>query len=310
MKDKENSSPPPLVVTDCLTDIKSLEPAHQKVLNASGIYSYSQLARLTPRDILETFRQQGTLVSREIISYWIHKARQKAASPKALPSPPPKNDNKGTAEQAVAWEEITSFYISFQARAPQSREGHSTRRQFKTYIDHIDSNHNQSWSGLQLDGPCRWIKQRLKDSLHSQTKGEPPSSADLPLQKALDGCKVILSDPTGGIAVCEGKNHFSGTLEKNSPVRMQLQLQPHPPAITPPPLPDLNLSLYYRQKKKKQWQPIKGSTPLSFSSDQGAATVSLDHGFNPGLNNLLLIFSNRDSGESIHCREIKNLRVL
>lgn len=128
---------------DDLTVINGIGPARQEwLINKFGIRSFSDLAAISPDKILAGLKEDGLFASRGEVEKWVAKA---AAFAEAEPRCPPGD-----------WAPFASFVVEFQARP-----GKDGAEEYCTTVQHMESEIEQKWQGIETGELCRWMQERV-----------------------------------------------------------------------------------------------------------------------------------------------------
>lgn len=150
---------------DDLTVINGVGPARQEwLISKFGIRTFHDLAAISPDEILAQLKVDGLFTSRGEVEKWVAKA---AAFAEAEPRCPPGE-----------WAPFASFVVEFQARP-----GKDGAEEYCTAVQHMESEIEQKWQGIETGELCRWMRERAEPRLAAESKPPeqlPASPAHLP----------------------------------------------------------------------------------------------------------------------------------
>lgn len=137
-------------MTDDLKALRGIGPNIENRLHTGGIFTFAQLARLSPQELASTV--PGLSESDHRLADWISEAKQRTA---------------GTPERAAsaATAEALRSGVTFRVELPLGEDG-AVRR---THVTHLESGDERSWPGFDPDDLVRFI---------AQTAASPPSDVE------------------------------------------------------------------------------------------------------------------------------------
>ena len=127
-----------------LTVIKGIGTARQEWLrNRLGIRTYQNLIDLPQAEIISKLKSDGQIVSRAEVEMWVAQARSLAVAEAPV--------NPGE------WEPFASFVVEFQVRQEKN-----SSKEYCTVAQHMESDVEQKWLGIELELLCRWMRERVE----------------------------------------------------------------------------------------------------------------------------------------------------
>lgn len=186
-------------VRDDLTRIKGIGLTRQEWLrNAFKVFTFADLAALTPEQIERQLKAERQIASRGEIAAWINKAQElaggspSAGAATAVSSVASKQGNEQAEECTVVaatadWQASARFVVEFQTTVD---EAIGAREQiYRTVASHLDlaTDHllgSKSWSGLQSEPLCTWMLEQVEQQPQPTPAGERLPTLKLPLPTA------------------------------------------------------------------------------------------------------------------------------
>jgi hypothetical protein len=143
---------------DDLTVIKGIGPVWQKRLQESlGIYTFQDMAALSSDEIVSGLKPAPTKSDCEA---WIRQAKELAATAESSEF---ENVESGNQTNPLAelsnWKPVASFVVEFLNR---TMEIDTEQRQTK--VQHIETDTNASWPGIENVALCRWMLEQMGET--------------------------------------------------------------------------------------------------------------------------------------------------
>lgn len=182
---------------DDLKKIKGVGQSIEKALNDLGISRFSDLAKLTPEELVRLLKPKVAFVSIHRIESndWIGQAQELAREEIGRVSFQPDtnesilseveiSDDVGKEPPApshpVAWQELADFFVSFGLNiSPEGEE------QIQTKIHHSQADKSAQWDGFAIDQLVEWMvdQANLTPSIRTESPDKYISTSELSLAK-------------------------------------------------------------------------------------------------------------------------------
>ena len=136
---------------DDLTRIKGIgEITQQWLRDTFGVYTFRDLANVSPVKIENRLKSEGKITARAKIEEWLEQARMMAEE-SGEPTLP---DAQPAAEQP-AWKAVSTFVVIFEERVA------AEQRQFQTKAHHLEAVSNETWAGIDPSELVNWMVAQL-----------------------------------------------------------------------------------------------------------------------------------------------------
>lgn len=136
---------------DDLTRIKGIgEITQQWLRDTFGVYTFRDLAGVSPVKIENRLKAEGKITARAKIEEWLAQAQMLAeeSGEFTLPEAP-------SAAEQPAWKAVSTFVVIFEERLTDGQ------RQFQTKAHHMEADTNEAWAGIDPPGLVNWIVAQL-----------------------------------------------------------------------------------------------------------------------------------------------------
>lgn len=151
---------------DDLTILKGIGPARQQWLRDSfAVQTFADLAALMPDDVEQRLKVDGQIARREAIEEWLAQAQALATGVSA-------RETDETAEPNPEWRPFASFVVEIQAWEADAQES-----VLRTAVQHIETDNNAAWHGIEREKLCEWIISQVDREVERFTKQQTAVSA-------------------------------------------------------------------------------------------------------------------------------------
>jgi len=142
---------------DDLTVIKGIGPIWQKRLQESlGVYTFQDLAALSSDEIISGLKPAP---SKSECEAWISQAQELIVAAKLSTETEEGSQQTNSPVGSAEWKPIASFVVEFLSRII---EGDTEQRHTK--VQHIETDTNASWPGIENVALCRWMLEQMGET--------------------------------------------------------------------------------------------------------------------------------------------------
>jgi hypothetical protein len=205
---------------DDLTIIKGIGPTRQKWLRqAFDVYTYADLAALSPDAIEAQLKAVGRIAPRREIEAWIAQAQTLALSADPTLSP----EIAAVTDSGIDvnnWKAFASYVVEFQRRTGEAVE--LPAQQYRTAVQHMQADIGRTWPGLKARELCAWMLQQVgkngKQERAEELPAAPKPVVETPLQVVINHISVIqLPDVVARLITHENTEPLQGVLKSGEP---------------------------------------------------------------------------------------------
>lgn len=159
---------------DDLALIKGIGPVRRQWLRTSlKVRTVGELAALSAERIDARLKADGQNISHSEIERWLAQAHKIRATTPASQRKVTAKANTGARRafraEEIEWKPFASFVVEFQARPAEGG-----REDFRTSAHHMEADQGETWSGIELERPCKWMVQQLGARAAQKTAEAPP----------------------------------------------------------------------------------------------------------------------------------------
>jgi hypothetical protein len=165
--------------SDDLALIKGIGPVRRQWLRKSlKVRTVGELAALSAGRIEARLKADGQNVSHSEIERWLAQAHKIVATtaPSSQKRKVAAKANTGARRafraEEIEWKPFASFVVEFQARTAEGG-----REDVRTSAHHMEADQGETWSGIESEGPCKWMLQQLGARAAQKTAEAPPIDA-------------------------------------------------------------------------------------------------------------------------------------
>ncbi len=166
--------------TDDLTSIVGInETLEQWFRESLKVQTYADLAALSVQKIRSRAKQAGFVLANEELELMLAQAKKLA---QALPTPslesgqPEKTKSEASAalSKTKEWNEFATFVVCFERKNVGGKEERRTKIEHRTGIQHMETEEQASWPGIETDEACKWMLKRLGQKATSDNEEDSP----------------------------------------------------------------------------------------------------------------------------------------
>jgi len=149
---------------DDLTRIKGIGEITQQWLRETfGVYTFRDLANVSPEKIENRLKAEGKITARSKIEEWLEQAKQ-LADEEGEPEAPTSDEQPGRRA-------VSTFVVIFEERQSAGQT------QYKTKAHHMEADKTEAWPGLVPEDLTQWIIAQLgPKALQALMPAAAPSS--------------------------------------------------------------------------------------------------------------------------------------
>lgn len=181
---------------DNLTIIPGVSKALEQWLRESlKVYTFADLAKLSAQKIRARGKQTGEVLSIEELEPILAKAKEladAASAESALPAKAKPEKAAPSAKTIKEWNDFANFVICFEKKTAGGKEEKRTKVEHRTGIQHMETEEQASWPGIETDEACKWMLKRLGQKATTASEEDSPATEALTTETSAASASVSI----------------------------------------------------------------------------------------------------------------------
>lgn len=280
---------------DDLTTIVGInETLEQWFRESLKIQTYADLAALSVQKIRSRAKQAGFVLANEELELMLAQAKKRAEESSSS-SPKSSHPTKTKSEAALAlpektkeWNEFATFVVCFERKNVGGKEEKRTKIEHRTGIQHMETEEQASWPGIETDEACKWMLKRLgprvtaddeEDSSVKATSTTKTAAISGPANIEITGIQVLQPPSTDRPQDLFAQNHsVSGYVKADVPFSLTISFQIFGPGAAAAARKNLEFGAVFHAINLLTHTPIRlgASQPGSLQKNIFSYTANLD----------------------------------
>jgi hypothetical protein len=228
--------------TDNLTIIPGVSKALEQWLRESlKVYTFADLAKLSAQKIRARGKQTGEVISIEELEPILARARElaeesSASAPESTPPAKAKPEKVSAAPKTTKeWSDFANFVVCFERKNVGGKEEKRTKVEHRTGIQHMETEEQASWPGIETDEACKWMLKRLGKKVTTTPEEDSPvtealstevSAVSSPVNIEITAIQVLQPPSTNQPQELFTQNHaVSGYIKAEEPFSLTASFQ-------------------------------------------------------------------------------------